>query len=292
MSPKNPKFITILGPTASGKTDLALSLAEAFEGEIVCADSRTIYTGMDIGTAKPTAAERARVPHHLLDVVEPGQTLTVAAFKRLAEAAIADIWARGRVPFLVGGSGLYLDAVLFDYQFAPQANPAARARLEALTTTQLQQLLATKDPAAYQTIDLANRRRVVRAIETAGQATGRRARVRPDTLVLGLSLNKEVIQKRIAKRAEFMLSKGLLAEVKRLGETYGWHSEAMSGVAYRAFKDVVLGTKTVEQATNELVRGDLRLVKKQLTWFKRNQAITWLDDPAKAASLVRQFLAG
>jgi tRNA dimethylallyltransferase len=291
MKPANVKLITILGPTASGKTDLALSLAEEVGGEIICADSRTIYRGMDIGTAKPTPEEQARVPHHLLDVVDPGERLSVAAFKILAESTIADIAARGKVPFLVGGSGLYLDAVLFDYQFPPEADPTERQRLEALTDDELRELLAAEDTAAYLAIDIRNRRRLIRAIETAGQDRTRSRDVRPQTLVLGLALNKEIMQTRISARIEKILSQGFLEEVRRVGETYGWDSEAMTGVGYRAFKDVVLGTKTVAEGAAECARGDLLLVKKQLTWFKRNRAIHWLDDPDEAAPLVRAFLA-
>jgi tRNA dimethylallyltransferase len=291
MIEQTTKLITILGPTASGKTDLALELAERYNGEIICADSRTIYRGMDIGTAKPTAEEQARVPHHLLDVVDPGETLSVAAYKTLAEAAMADITARGRVPFLVGGSGLYIDAVLFDYQFPAQADPVRRARLETMTADELRELLAAEDAAAYAVIDIRNRRRLIRALETVGQDRSRRATVRADTLVLGLVLNKEIMQQRIALRIEKMLAQGFLDEVRQIGTTYGWESEAMSGIGYRAFKDVIVGTKTIEAAAADIARGDMMLVKKQLTWFRRNPAIQWLEDPAAAEPLVRDFLA-
>jgi tRNA dimethylallyltransferase len=269
---------------------LAIELAERFNGEIVCADSRTIYRGMDIGTAKPTAADRERVPHHLLDVVDPGEILSVAAFKDLAEAAIADIAARGRVPFLVGGSGLYIDAVLFDYQFPSVADPERRAKLEAMSTEDLCELLAAEDPEAYERVDLANRRRIIRALETVGQRRSRSQTVRGQTLVLGLTLNKEFVQKRIEQRVRKMLEEGLIVEVRTIGESYGWDSEALSGIGYRAFKGVVLGTKTVAEGVAEFVRGDVLLVKKQQTWFKRNGAIKWLDDKAKVHALVRKFL--
>lgn len=284
------KLITILGPTASGKTDLALDLAKKFNGEIVCADSRTIYRGMDIGTAKPTVEEQKQVPHHLLDVVDPGEVLSVAAFKDLAEAVIADIAGRGKLPFLVGGTGLYIDAVLFDYQFPGKADMQKRERLEAMTLKELQELLVAEDPAAYEEVDLANRRRVIRALETAGEVRPARSEMRAETLVLGIRLNKEVAQKRIKIRIEKMLQQGFLDEVRHIGETYGWDSEAMSGIGYRAFKDVVFGHKTVDDGARDFARGDVQLVKKQLTWFKRNPAIQWLEDTAEAEPLVRKFL--
>lgn len=284
------KLIAIVGPTASGKTDLALDLAERFDGEIVCADSRTIYRGMDIGTAKPTTDERARVPHHLLDVADPGERLSAGAFKALAEAAINDIWARKRVPFLVGGSGLYIDAVLFDYRFPEEADPEWRAQLEEMSDDELRELLAAEDPEAFVRVDLANRRRVVRAIETAGQAKGRSNTIRPRTLVLGTLVNKEIIQERIKKRIEKMLERGFFDEVRQIGTKYGWESEALDVIGYRAFKDAVLGNKTIDEAKEDFLRGDMTLVKKQLTWFKRNPAIHWLGSPAEAESLVWDFL--
>jgi tRNA dimethylallyltransferase len=284
------KIITILGPTASGKTDLALDLAERYGGEIVCADSRTIYRGMDIGTAKPTAEEQARVPHHLLDVADPGESLSVAAFKVLAENAIAQIAERRQVPFIVGGSGLYIDALLFDYQFPAEADPERRVRLEAMTTAELQELLAAEDPEVFETVDRANRRRLIRALETVGQSRTRQTDPRTQTLILGLGLNKEFVQDRIPLRIEKMLDKGFLEEVRTIGERYGWGSEVMTGIGYKAFKDVVLGTKTRAEATAEFVRGDRHLVKKQLTWFRRNKSVQWLEDAKQAEPLVREFL--
>lgn len=285
------KLIVICGPTASGKTALALDLASRYNGEIVCADSRTIYREMDIGTAKPTADEQTRVKHHLLDVVDPGERLSAAAFKALAEASIAEIKSRGKLPFLVGGSGLYIDAVVFDYEFPGAANAERRARLEAMTDEELQELLAAEDPAAYERVDLSNRRRVIRAVETAGQTRFKRSEPRAETLLLGMMLNKEITQIRVEQRIKKMLEEGFIGEVQKIGDRYGWDSEALSVVGYRAFRDVVLGTKTIEQGVADFVRGDMALYKKQVTWFKRNKAIQWVDSAAKADELVQGFLA-
>jgi tRNA dimethylallyltransferase len=283
--------ICIVGPTASGKTELAIRLARQFDGEIICADSRTVYEGMSIGTAKPTADERAQVPHHLLDLIKPNQTLSAAEFKRLAEVAINDIWIRGKIPFLVGGSGLYLDAVIYDYQFPPEADPALRAELEQLSDEQLKDKLEQADPEAFATVDLANRRRVTRAIETAGLPKKRQTEVPPNFLLLGLDLNKEVAQDRIQKRVENMLSKGLFDEVRQIGEHYGWDAEALQAPAYKAFKEAVLGRKTVAVAAEDFARADQLLAKKQRTWFRRNQSIHWLENPTDAETLVADFLA-
>ena len=286
----NCPLIVVLGPTASGKTALALDLAQLFDGEIICADSRTIYRGMDIGTAKPTSEELARIPHHLLDIVDPNEILSVAAFKILAETAILDISSRGKLPFLVGGSGLYIDSLLYDYQFPPEADPTLRLELEALTDAQLQDKLMAIDADRFKEVDVANRRRVIRAIETSGRPSLRSTGIRSNTLVLGLLLNKEVMQVRIEHRIEKMLEQGLIDEVRRVGETYGWDSEAMSGIGYRAFKEVVLGRKTVAEGVAEFARGDRQLVKKQITWFKRNHEIIWLRQPSEAAEMVDKFL--
>jgi tRNA dimethylallyltransferase len=283
------KFIAVVGPTASGKTALGLSLAERFGGEIVCADSRTIYRGMDIGTAKPSEEERMRVPHHLLDVVEPDESLSAAAFKVLAEGAMADIAGRGRLPLLVGGSGLYVDAVLFDYRFPAEADPVRRAQLEVMSDDELRELLAAEDPEAFERVDLANRRRVMRALETVGEARLRSSELRPNVLVLGLALNKEVAQRRIEQRVEKMLGEGFIDEVSRIGETYGWGSAAMNVIGYRAFKGVVSGTKTIEEGKADCVREHMALYKKQMTWFRRNPAIRWLEDASEAEALVQAF---
>jgi tRNA dimethylallyltransferase len=284
------KIIAILGPTASGKTHLALDLAVKYNGEIICADSRTIYRGMDIGTAKPTAQEQERVRHHLLDIVDPGESLSAAAFKTLAGAAINDVLSRGKVPFLVGGSGLYIDAVLYDYQFPGEANPDRRAELEAFDTDELRELLAAADPEAFERVDLANRRRIIRAIETAGQAVSRLSAVGSHVLVLGLRMSKKVAHERIARRIQKMLEEGFIEEVRRIGETYGWDSPAMTVIGYKAFKDVAVGKKTIGDGAIDFARGDMALYKKQMTWFRRNQDIKWLEDSGQAERLVRDFL--
>jgi tRNA dimethylallyltransferase len=289
-------MIVIVGPTASGKSDLAMLLAEKLHGEIVCADSRTIYRGMDIGTAKPNKEDRAKVPHHLLDIAEPGEIMTVARFKSLAVSACRDIQSRGHLPILVGGSGLYIDSIIFDYQFPSEADESKRLKLEKLDDLALQEMLKLEDPAAYERVDLANRRRVVRAIETAGFSRSRSEEILPDTLVLGIRVSKEVAHDRIEKRTTLMLNKGFLEEVRIIGTTYGWDSSALNITGYGSFKDVVLGTKSAEQGAADMVAATMALYKKQMTWFKRNSAIKWLDGSSEsslypaAEELVQNFI--
>lgn len=284
------KLITILGPTASGKTDLAIALAKKFDGEVVCADSRTIYRGMDIGTAKPTLAEQQGIKHHLLDIAEPSEVVGAAEFKRLAEAAITDIASRGKVPFLVGGSGLYLDAVLYNYDFPSPPDARLRQTLQNMNIEQLKAQLAKVDPRALTEIDQHNPRRLIRAIETAGQSRAKQHQIRPNTLVIGLGLNKEIIHKRIAQRAEKMLQQGIIDEVQQMAERFGWDAPGMNGSAYRAFKLTILNAATPAEGLASMIASDKLLAKKQWTWFARNKSIQWLDNPSDAIVLVREFL--
>lgn len=287
---KNTKLIVILGPTASGKTALALDIASKVDGEIICADSRTIYRHLDIGTAKPTPAEQATVPHHLLDICEPGERLNAAEFKRRAEYTIDDIWRRGRVPLLVGGSGLYIDSILYDYQFPPEADPQVRASLDALSNDDLLARLDALDSIQAAEIDRSNRRRVVRAIETAGVGKTKRETVIEQALVLGLSMNKEIAQQRITLRTQKMLEEGFIDEVRMLANNYGWDNDAFNIIGYRAFKPVLQQGLPLDVGKEAFIAGDMALYKKQLTWFKRNQEIKWLDKPDDALPLVRAFL--
>ena len=285
-------IIAIIGTTASGKSDLAMHLAKKYHGEIICADSRTIYRGMDIGTAKPTAEDIQEVRHHLLDVVAPNQRLGAERFKRMAAEAETEILARGNVPILVGGSGMYVDAVMFDYQFPVGFDAELRSRLERNSTPELAAQLAVRDPDAYRRVDLHNRRRVIRALETVGHPGSKRSVIRSDGLMLGLSLSKDIIHMRIEHRIKKMLEEGFINEVRTIGERYGWDSPAMNIIGYRAFKDAVRGTKSVFEATADFIKGDMALYKKQVTWFKRNGDIHWLGDNVtdEAEQLVEAFV--
>jgi tRNA dimethylallyltransferase len=288
---KQVKLVAIVGPTASGKTEMSLKLAEKYNGEIVCADSRTIYRGMDIGTAKPTAEERqGRAPHHLIDIIDPDQSLSAGEFKRLADAAINDIWARGRVPILVGGSGLYVDSVIYEYDFPATADPELRQKLDAMSDDELRDMLFERDPEFYAEVDVKNHRRLVRAIEVAGQPRSKRAEVRPNTLVIAPNMDKEIIKERIKLRVAKMVDNGFIAEVRAMGEKYGFDCEGFGVIGYKAFKDVVFGQKTIDEGMADFAKGDTMLLKKQLTWFKRNQSIHWLGGFEEADALVGDFL--
>lgn len=265
-------LVVIAGPTASGKSALAMQIARQFDGEIICADSRTVYKGMDIGTAKPTAADQKQVKHHLIDVVTPDQPFTAVEFKKLANKAIADITKRGKLAIMVGGTGLYVDAVIFDYQFGAPADPNRREELQQMDIEQLQRMCHENGvplPANSQ-----NKRHLIRALEIGGLSQMDK-KLRTDTLVVALTTDREVLRGRIKARAQEMVERRVLHEVKTLSDTYGWDNEAMTGNIYRMFKPVIEGSLSLPEALEQFVTSDMQLAKRQVTWLKRNPFVIW-----------------
>lgn len=268
-------LVVICGPTASGKTAVAIELAEQVGGEIICADSRTIYAGMDIGTAKPTAAERARVPHWGLDLVAPDQRFTAADFKAYADKKIADIRARGGVPFLVGGTGLYIDAVVYDFQFGGDVDLAQRAAFEAMSIEQLQQLCEQKSiPLPFNSY---NRRHLIRALERRGEGGTKRTEPTEGAIIVGIATDRAVLRGRIAVRAEQLFDEGVVEEALTLARQYGWESEAMTGNIYPLVRRYVSGELSLEELKEKFITADWRLAKRQLTWLRRSPHIKWLS---------------
>ncbi|RLT44703.1 MAG: tRNA (adenosine(37)-N6)-dimethylallyltransferase MiaA [Chloroflexi bacterium] len=307
LSPFLPSpLVVLLGPTAVGKTALSLELAERFDGEIVSADSRQIYRGMDIGTAKPSAAERARVPHHLLDVAAPDAVLSLADYQRLAYAAIADIQRRGRLPFLVGGSALYVRAVAEGLRI-PEVppNPVLRAELEAVAEAEgyaaLHRRLAELDPAGAAQIDARNVRRVVRALEivleTGQPKSALEGAEAPPYRILriGLDLERELLHARIVERVRQMVDGGLADETARLlAAGYAANLPALTSLGYREMGQHLRGELTLEQASERISIETNRFVRHQSTWFRRMDDIFWFDwarpDVEAVARLVVTFL--
>ncbi len=267
-------LVVIVGPTASGKTGLAIELAKEYRGEIICADSRTIYRGMDIGTAKPTAAEQQEVPHWGLDLVDPGERFTVADFKRYAEKKIVEIRSRGHVPFLVGGTGLYIDAVLFDYQFGTPSDPSLRRTLETLTTEQLQEYC--KEHNIEMPENIQNKRYIIRAIEQNGVNSQRQSEPISNSIIVGIATDKEVLNERIERRTEQLFQDGVVEEAIRLGKKYGWQSEAFTGNIYKVVELYLSGQLREEDMKEKITTLDRQLAKRQLTWLRRNPFIHWV----------------
>lgn len=266
-------LVVIAGPTASGKTALAIEMARRFKGEIICADSRTIYKGMDIGTAKPTAAERQGVPHWGLDLVEPGDYFSAADFKKYAEIKIREIRERGHVPFLVGGTGLYVDAVVFDYQFGPQADPVFRAELEAMTLEALHNYC--KQNSVILPENEKNKRYVIRAIEQKSISSLRRKEPMPNCIIVGIATESNLLRERIEARSEQLFDDGVVEEATLLGKKYGWQSEAMTGNIYPLVRAYLKNEMTLEEVKDKFTTLDWRLAKRQMTWLRRNQFIQW-----------------
>ena len=268
-------LIVIVGPTASGKTGLAIKLANNLGGEVISADSRAIYKGMDIGSAKPTLEEMSGVQHWGFDLVEPGERFTVADFQEYAHTKIAEIRSRGKLPILAGGTGLYVDAVLFDYRFPPQASGEERSKWENMSLEQLHQYCAENN------IDLPqnhmNKRYVVNSILHKGYALKRRDVIIDNTIVVGITTERDVLRSRIRARGEAMIESGVIDEARNLSKQYGWDNEAMKGNIYPLAKQYIQGGIGKGELIEQYATKDWRLAKRQLTWFKRNEYIKWLS---------------
>jgi tRNA dimethylallyltransferase len=298
----------VLGPTASGKTELALELAAQFGAEVVSADSRQIYRGLDIGTAKPTAAERAAVPHHCVDLVDPDERFDAARFRAAASAAIADIHGRGRVALVVGGTGLYLRALLRGLCPAPAAVPALRAVLRTMIarrgTEAAHRALTALDPVAADRIAPADAVRIVRALEV-GLATGvplsrwqaahRFAEQPYETLVMGLTCPADELEARIAQRTEAMVAAGFLDEVGILvrcglpDDAPAWRT-----VGYAEMRACMEGRSTPQAALRDTITATRRFAKRQRTWFRREPDVQWRHPERDRLTIVReveQFLS-
>jgi tRNA dimethylallyltransferase len=286
-----PKLVVIVGETASGKTALAIELAQRFNGEVIAADSRTLYRGMDIATAKPSAAEQAAVKHHLIDVSTPDKPLNVSNFKKLAIEAIDDISARGKLPFLVGGTGLYIDAILYDFQFNNGVDQEYRDSLGAKSVTELQEMLAERDiPLPENTL---NKRHLIRKLETGGAVAGC-SELRPSTLVLGLQLDREVLKYRVGKRIEAMWGSGVVEEAARLRALYPEELDPLKTPGYKVLWQLLEGVITEDEVKAALAKADLQLAKRQRTWFKRNKSIHWLtnrDNFTESVGLITTLLS-
>lgn len=299
MKDKKPPAIAIVGPTASGKTSLSITLAKEFSGEVISADSRQVYQGMDIGTAKVTVEEMEDVPHHLLDVCDPKETYTAMDFVRDASSALEEVTDRGNLPIVAGGTFFYLD-LLTGKMTAPEVepNPELRAELEPLSNESLLEKLTALDPARAEVIDKNNPRRLVRAIEIATFLGHVSASTPQESshrwLTLGIDIPIDILEVRIRQRVHERLDKGMIEEVERL------HDEGVSyerldsfGLEYRYTGRYLQGLITKEKMIEELVTKTRQFAKRQKTWLKRDETIKWLEFPVdidEAKKFVRDFL--
>jgi tRNA dimethylallyltransferase len=283
-----PELLVIVGETASGKSALAMDIATHASGEIIAADSWTVYKEFDIGTAKPSPAEQKLVKHHLVDVVEAPEGFNAPKFKQLAEAAIADIQSRGKLPIMVGGTGLYIDSVLFDYGFLPTGSDGERERLNSMEIGGLIEEARVKG-ISLDNVDTRNKRRIIRAIESGGQQPSKQLE-KENTLIIGVRLPGELLRQRLEARTDTMLKAGLEEEVGKLSKMYGWEAEPMKGIGYREWREYFAGEQTLEQTKQRIISASLGLAKRQRTWFKRNKKINWFDSSAEAYAAILQVL--
>lgn len=284
-------LIAIVGATASGKSSLALKLAESFNGEIVSADSWVVRSSVDIGSAKPTTAELGRIKHHLIDIIKPDQDFSAALYKQLSLNAIETIHKKGKLPFLVGGTGLYIDAVLYDYSFLPSAGINIRKELNNKTLNELHGIAKSRN-LSLEAIDRQNKRRVIRLIETNGSIATRRE-LRDNCLIIGIKTTKEQLNENIKIRVKEMITKGLEKEVASLYLKYGWDCEALKGIGYQEWKLYFEGIQSMEQTEARIIKDTQMLAKRQDTWFKRNKSIHWIDNPSnfsKVEEIITTFL--
>lgn len=280
-------LIVLLGPTASGKTALAIKVAKCFDGEIISADSRSIYEGLDIGSAKPSLAERSKIPHWGFDLIKPSQKFSVQDFKQYAESKIRDIRSRSKIPFLVGGSGLYIDALIFDFQFPKKADNDLRQKYNEFSLEQLIEyckLNNIKLPENWK-----NKRYLINQILRNGKQPVRLSKPIDNCLIFGLKVNKPLLRQRIEQRARQMLNLGVIEEGRRLAENYGWGDEAMTGVAYRLIKQYLDSNLSKEELLDRLAISDWHLAKRQMTWFKRNPYIEWLDPSSAEQKIIQKI---
>jgi tRNA dimethylallyltransferase len=286
-----PRLIAVVGPTAAGKTALGIRIAERLGGEVISCDSQQVYRGMDIGTGKATAEERARVSHHLLDVVDPDQAMTAARYVELADAAIADVVARGRSPVLCGGTGLYYRSLLYGLFSGPAADEALRARLdeeaEVRGVESLWARLAAVDPEASTRIDRRDRVRLIRALEVF-ELTGvpisrhqkehdhRRRPLRYPVRAVGLGPPRAALGERIDVRVEAMVASGLVDEVRALNARgYACSLRAFSAIGYREICSYLHGKYPLEEAARKIKQATRRYARRQLAWFRAEPTVTW-----------------
>lgn len=299
MGIKSNKLIVILGPTASGKTDLAIKLAKKFNGEIVSADSRQVYKGMTIGTAKPEKKGRKTIPHYLIDVKKPNQEFNVAIFKKLAIEAVKKIQKKGKIPFLVGGTGLYIKAIIDNIKF-PNVLPKKSLRkiLERKSEKELFKIYKTLDPKGAKIIDRKNKRRLIRAIEvskiTKKPFWKQRGKGKSlfDALQIGIKLSKNELKRRIKKRVKKMFKLGLEKEVKKLVKKYGWEIPPLQTIGYQEWKEYFTKKPAItkKELKEKIKLHTIQFTKRQMTWFKRDKRIRWVNERQEAEKLIKRFI--
>ncbi|UEX89274.1 tRNA (adenosine(37)-N6)-dimethylallyltransferase MiaA [Staphylococcus ratti] len=293
MSEQKPFLIVIVGPTASGKTELSVELAKKLNGEIISGDSMQVYKGMDIGTAKITEEEMQGVPHHLIDILNPDETFTAFDFQQRVKPLIHEITKKGKTPIIAGGTGLYIQSVIYNYEFESEVVSDEREKevaeqmkiLSTYSNEALHQYLGTFDPVSMSNIHPNNRQRVERAISyylktkkiLSNRKKSHQLTENYDTLLLGIEMSRDTLYHRINKRVDIMLSQGLVDEVQQLIELGYESCQSMQAIGYKELVPVVHDEIEIDQATALLKQHSRNYAKRQLTWFKNKLNVHWLD---------------
>jgi tRNA dimethylallyltransferase len=304
------KLVVIIGPTAVGKTKLSIALAKRLNGEIISGDSMQIYKGMDIGTAKIKPEEMEGIPHHLLDIKEPWESFSVVEFQQIARSLIHEISGRGRLPMIVGGTGLYIQSVIYDYRFSDApSDEAYRRHLRQIAEDKgemaLYEMLSAIDPESAARIHPRNIRRVIRALEIyhcTGKTmtewqSGQTKKLLYDVAIIGLTMKREQLYRRINERVDQMIAEGLLEEAKALYDRGIRDCQSVQAIGYKELYDYFDGRVSLEEAIERLKQNSRRYAKRQLTWFRNQMPVEWFDmtDAAKfdeKAEEIFQYIAG
>ena len=302
MQNDKPFLIVLVGPTAVGKTEFSIELAKKVNGEIISGDSMQVYKQMDIGTAKITQDEMSGIPHHMIDILEPDENFSAYEFKNRAQRLIKEITARGHVPIIAGGTGLYIQSLIYNYDFEDETISeqksleieAKLSELDQLSNEGLHQYLASFDEASAQDIHPNNRKRVRRAIQyylKTKKLLSSRKKVQQftenyDTLLLGIEMSRDILYQRINTRVDIMLERGLLSEVKQLVENGYETSQSMQAIGYKEIVPVINGQISLDEATNKLKQHSRNYAKRQMTWFKNKLDVLWLDREKMSLSLM------
>jgi tRNA dimethylallyltransferase len=296
---KNPKVVVVLGPNASGKSDLGVLLARKFNGEIISADSRQVYRGLNLGTGKITRREMQGITHHLIDVIAPRRNFNVARYQKLGKEAIKKILKRGKLPIIVGGTGLYVDTLIYDYPLPPvKPNPSLRKKLEKLSAETLFARLRKLDPKRAENIDRHNRRRLIRALEILSeqpipQATAVLIKKSPyEVLKIGIKKNPEDLRELIHKRLVKRIRQGLVQEVENLLKDKALshaHLESL-GLEYRYISRYLRGEMRKDEMIQKLETKIWHYAKRQMTWWRHDKEIIWIENKSQAVALIKNSL--
>ena len=300
------KVIVICGPTASGKTDISIELAKKINGEIISADSMQIYKDMDIGTAKPTKEEMQGIKHYLLDFVSPEERYSVAQYKHDAKKTIKEILSKGKMPIIVGGTGLYVDSLIYEIEYSDiKIDEKYRKELEEIAEMQglekLYKMALEIDPIAMEKISENDKKRIIRVLEiykatgktkTQQEEESRKNPVEYDYKVFAINWDREILYQRINKRVDIMIEQGLIEEVKEILKKYTKFPTAMQGLGYKEVADYINGNYTKEEMIEKIKMETRRYAKRQLTWFRKNKQTIWLDGTNDIQNNINIILEG